>query len=62
MSYFINKLEPMHDTDQRNIFPIIDRFNLVKEIIICEEKYQRAKLNLAFSYLECFEHTIDTLE
>lgn len=39
MSYYINKLEPMHDTDQRNIFPIIDRFNLVKEIIICEEKY-----------------------
>ena len=39
MSYYINKLEPMHDTDQRNIFPIIDRFNVVKEIIICEEKY-----------------------
>jgi hypothetical protein len=39
ISYFINKLEPMQDTDLRNFFPVVDRFNLVKEIIMCEEKF-----------------------
>lgn len=62
MSYFINKLEPMSGTDLRNVFPSVDRFNMVKEIIVCEEKYQRAKLDLAFQYLECYEHVCDTLE
>ena len=62
MSYYINKIEPMTETDLRNVFPSVDRFNLVKEIIMCEEKYQRAKLDLAFQYLECYEHICDTLE
>lgn len=62
MSYYINKLEPLSDTDLRNVFPSVDRFNLVKEIIICEEKFQKAKLELAFQYLECYEHVCDTLE
>ena len=62
MSYFINKLEPMQDTDFRNVFPSVDRFNLVSEIIDCEEKYHRAKLVLALRYLECYEHTCDSLE
>lgn len=35
---------------------------MTKEIIICEERYQRAKLDLAFQYLECYEHVCDTLE
>ena len=39
MSYCINKLEPMTDTDFRNVYPVVDRFNMVREIIICEEKY-----------------------
>lgn len=61
MSYFINKLEPMQDTDLRNVFPAVDRFKLVEELIQCEEQYHRTKLLLAFSYLECYEHTCDTL-
>lgn len=39
MSYYINKIEPMMETDLRNVFPIVDRFNLVKDIIVCEDKY-----------------------
>lgn len=62
MSYYINKIEPMMETDLRNIFPAVDRFNLVKEIIICEDQYQRAKLDLCFQYIECFEHVCDILE
>lgn len=62
MSYFINKLEPIQETDLRNVFPLVDRFNLVKEIVICEDRYQKAKLDLVFQYLECYEHTVDTLE
>lgn len=30
VSYFINKLEPMQDTDLRNVFPVIDRFRALK--------------------------------
>mgnify|MGYP006950260432 CR=1 FL=1 len=48
ISYFINKLEPMQETDLRNVFPVVDRFNMVKEIIVCEENFHRAKLDLAF--------------
>ena len=44
ISYFINKLEPMQDTDLRNVFPVIDRFAAIKEILALEEQYHRAKL------------------
>jgi hypothetical protein len=64
MSYYINKVEveAMHQTDLRNVFPTIDRFNLIKEVLECEDRYQKAKLELVFCYLECYEHTCDTLE
>jgi hypothetical protein len=62
MSYYINKLEPMQELDLRNIFPSVDRFGMIKEAIILEESYQRAKLKLVFCYFECYEHTCDTLE
>lgn len=62
VSYFINKLEPMQDTEFRNVFPTIDRLRALKQIIEYEEQFHRAKLELAFAYLECFEHTCDTLE
>ena len=39
MSYFINKIEPMQDKDLRNVFPTVDRFGFVREIIIYEERY-----------------------
>lgn len=61
-SYYINKLEPMQDKDMRNVLPTIDRLGVVKEICEYEEKYQRAKLHLCMCYLECYEHTCDTLE
>jgi hypothetical protein len=62
LSYFINKIEPCLDTDFKNVLPMIDRFNFVKEILVCESQYQKAKLDLVFCYLECYEHTFDTLE
>ena len=62
MSYYINKLEPLQDLDFRNALPAVDRFKLMQRILECEDKYQKAKLNLCFSYLECYEHTCDTLE
>ena len=61
-SYFINKVEPLQDKDMRNVLPTIDRLGVVKEICEYEEKYQRAKLRLCMCYLECYEHTCDTLE
>jgi hypothetical protein len=41
MSYYINKVEEevMYETDLRNVFPCIDRFNLIKEILECEDRY-----------------------
>lgn len=62
VSYYINKIEPISEVDLRNIFPAVDRFALVQEIIDCEEMFQRAKLELCLKYLECFEHTCDTLD
>lgn len=62
MSYYINKLEPMQDLDLRNIFPSVDRFGMIKEALVLEENYQRAKLKLVFCYFECYEHTCDTVE
>lgn len=62
ISFFINKLEPMIDNDLRNVFPSVDRFGMIKEIICLEESYQRVKLILSTTYLECFEHTCDVLE
>jgi hypothetical protein len=44
ISYFINKLEPMQDTDLRNVFPVIDRFSAIREILGLEEQYHRAKI------------------
>jgi len=40
-SFFINKIEPLVETDLRNIFPSVDRFTLIKDIIDLEEAYQR---------------------
>ena len=62
MSYYINRIEPMQDTDLRSVLPAVDRFNMVKEIIMCEEKYQCAKLDLVFCYLECYEHSCDIVD
>ena len=62
MSFFINKIEPMQDTDIRNVFPSVDRLSLTADAVSCEDEYQRAKLELVFCYLECYEHTCDALE
>ena len=62
MSFYINKLEPMTETDYRNVFPAIDRFAMLRELLVCEDQFHEAKLSLAFAYLECYEHTCDTLE
>ena len=61
VSYFINKVEPF-SADFKTIMPMIDRFNFIKDILLSEEQYQRAKLELVFCYLECYEHTFDTVE
>ena len=62
VSYYINKLEPMPETDFRAVYPIVDRFNFLKGLIEQEDQYQRAKLDLVFAYMECYEHTTDTVE
>ncbi len=62
VSFYINKIEPIAEVDLRNIFPAVDRFQVINEIIDCEERYQRAKLNLCLNYLEAFEHTCDSLD
>lgn len=37
LSYFINKLEPITDTDYRNVVQTLDRFRMLEELIKCEE-------------------------
>jgi hypothetical protein len=39
MSFYVNKVEPLQDVDFRNIFPVVDRFAIIKEILIYEERY-----------------------
>ena len=62
VSFYINKLEPLQDRDLRNILPAIDRMGIMKEIIECEQQYQKAKLLLVIAYTECLDHTCDTLD
>jgi hypothetical protein len=38
----------------RNILPTVDRQRMLTEIIDLEEGYQKAKLELALSYMECY--------
>lgn len=38
-SYYINKIEPLLDTDLKNIFPSVDRFSLLANIIELENEY-----------------------
>jgi hypothetical protein len=61
-SFYINKVEPLTDTDLRNILPTLDRQRMLTEICDLEEQYQRAKLELCQSYMECYQHTSDGLE
>ena len=62
VSFYINKVEPMTDKDLRNVLPNVDRLGIIKEVLFWEEKYQKAKLRLCLQYIECYEHTCDTLE
>lgn len=38
-SFFINKIEPITDTDMRNILPTVDRLRMLTEIIESEEQF-----------------------
>ena len=38
-SFFINKIEPITDTDMRNILPTVDRLRMLTEIIDLEEQF-----------------------
>ena len=63
MSLYINKVEPIYtDTDLPTVFPTVDRFAMLQDLLMCEEDYQTAKLDVIYCYLECYEHTCDTLE
>ena len=62
VSYYINKVEPMQDKDLRNILPVVDRLGIIKEVLFWEEKFQKAKMKLCLQYMECYDHTCDTLE
>ena len=62
VSFYINKVEPMQDRDLRNVLPCVDRLGIIQEVLHWEEKFQRAKLKLCLHYMECYDHTCDTLE
>ena len=62
VSFYISKVEPMQERDMRNILPSIDRLGILKEVLHWEEQYQRSKLRLCLHYMECYDHTCDTLE
>lgn len=60
-SFYINKAEPILDSDLRNIYPTVDRIQITVEAFDYESQFQEAKLDLVLAYLECFEHTSDVL-
>ena len=62
VSFYINKVEPMQDRDLKNVLPNVDRLTIIKDVIHWEQIYQKCKLRLALQYMECYEHTCDTLE
>jgi len=62
VSFYINKTEPMQDRDLRNVLPNVDRLAILKDVLHWEDKYQKAKMELTLQYMECYEHTCDTLE
>jgi hypothetical protein len=39
MSFYINKVEPMQDQDLRNVFPTVDRFTMIRQLLELEEQY-----------------------
>lgn len=39
VSFYINKIEPIAEVDLRTIFPAVDRFAIVAEVLACEEKF-----------------------
>jgi hypothetical protein len=39
VSFYINKIEPIAEVDLRTIFPAVDRFSIVAEVLDCEEKF-----------------------
>ena len=62
VSYYVNKVEPLQDSDLRNIFPSVDRFAMILECMELEQQFQTAKMDVIYCYLECYEHTCDVLE
>ena len=61
-SFYINKAEPILDTDLRNMYPIVDRLKILDECLEYENRFQDAKLGLITAYMECYEHITDVLE
>jgi hypothetical protein len=61
-SFYINKAEPLLDTDLRNCYPAVDRLRILDEVMTCENEYQEAKLDLVQTLLEAYEHVTDLLE
>ena len=61
-SFYINRAEPILDTDLRNTYPCVDRLRILDECLEFENKFQEAKLELVLAYLECYEHITDILE
>jgi hypothetical protein len=61
-SFYINKAEPLLDSDLRNMYPAVDRLRILDECMNMENKYQEKKLELCQVLMECYEHTSDVLE
>ena len=62
VSFYINKVEPLTDQEIRNVFPSVDRLELLEEVFDFELQYHNAKLELVLCHLECLEHITDVLE
>ena len=45
-SYYINKTEPLLDTDLRNTYPVVDRLKILDEVLKYENMFQEAKIKL----------------
>ena len=45
-SFYINKSEPLLDNDIRNMYPAVDRLQILQEVMSLENDYQQEKLKL----------------
>ncbi|CDW75700.1 UNKNOWN [Stylonychia lemnae] len=60
-TYFIKKNESQFDFKQYK-FPLVERFQLMEDIVVSEFEFYYIKAKLVMVYLEAYEHICDPLE